>query len=386
MDDGRHRPRIPTGRIVRSILLMLWVRMGSLHGLDQCRPGGGWRRWLGGALPSDDRIGDVAALMDLSGLRDLLGHIYGKYRRNKNLLPWAHGLRVAIFDGHETPGSYLRCCPECLTRTVETRRGKRIHYYHRHVAALLLHERGALLLDMERQRPGEGEMAAAVRLLERLLSDYPGAFKLVAGDALYLNPTFCELALQHKKDFIGVLKNENRDLLTDARSLFPEATPIGFHQGKTTYACWDIEGFRSWWQLDYPVRVVRSVETRTVRRQRTKREETEPTEWIWATSLSSERVSTRAVVRLGHGRWAIENQGFNVLVNQWHADHMYKHDPNAIIVFHLLLFAAYNLFHAFVRLNLKPPIRQGRTHRFWAGLIASEFYQRLRPAPSAHPP
>ncbi len=63
--------------------------------------------------------------------------------------------------------------------------------------------------------------------------------------------------------------------------------------------------------------------------------------------------STQRVVRLGHARWDIQNPGFNELVNAWHGDHVYKHDSNAIEAFWLTLLLAYNLFHAFVRLNLK---------------------------------
>ena len=44
---------------------------------------------------------------------------------------------------------------------------------------------------------------------------------------------------------------------------------------------------------------------------------------------------------------------FNELVNGWHADHIYKHDPTAIEAFTLLAFLAYNLFHAFLACNLK---------------------------------
>ena len=35
----------------------------------------------------------------------------------------------------------------------------------------------------------------------------------MAGDALYLDPRLCKLILKHNKDFIAVLKNENRDLI-----------------------------------------------------------------------------------------------------------------------------------------------------------------------------
>jgi hypothetical protein len=61
-------------------------------------------------------------------------------------------------------------------------------------------------------------------------------------------------------------------------------------------------------------------------------------------------------------------------VNDWHADHVYKHDPNAIEAFTLLAFLAYNLFHAFLIRNVKPQLREGKTESFWVHLIAAQIY------------
>ena len=66
-------------------------------------------------------------------------------------------------------------------------------------------------------------------------------------------------------------------------------------------------------------------------------------------------------MRFGHQRWDIENYSFNGLVNEWHADHVFKHDAGAIKCFLPVAFLAYNIFHAFIALNLKPQARQGKT-------------------------
>lgn len=39
----------------------------------------------------------------------------------------------------------------------------------------------------------------------------------------------------------------------------------------------------------------------------------------------------------------------------------------------LLAFLAYNIFQAFIALNLKPEVRRGRTMEFWVRLIAAEI-------------
>jgi hypothetical protein len=47
-----------------------------------------------------------------------------------------------------------------------------------------------LLLDQEPQRPGEGEVQTALRLLARVIPAYPRAFTLVLADALYAQTPF----------------------------------------------------------------------------------------------------------------------------------------------------------------------------------------------------
>jgi hypothetical protein len=95
---------------------------------------------------------------------------------------------------------------------------------------------------------------------------------------------------------------------------------------------------------------------------------------MWVTTLPAARASTALVVHLGHARWDIENYGFNELVNSWHADHIYRHDPHAIEAFTLLAFLAYNLFHAFLARNIKPQLRCTKTESFWAQLITAQIY------------
>jgi hypothetical protein len=384
--DGRKRPRIPTLLVLKSLLLMLWSRLGSFNALEQERPGGGWRRWLGGALHSADNLGQVAATLDLRDLRRALYKHYALRRRKKTLKPFARGLWPLILDGHEGNASFLRYCPECSRRTVHTKAGDRIQYYHRYVLALLLHAEGVLLLDVEAVRPGEDELAAARRLVERLLTHLPRAFNVVVGDALYLNPQLARLVADRRKYFLAVLKNENRDLLVDARSLFSEVNPTAHQERKTTSLWWDIDGFTSWPQFGDPVRVARSVETTTVRRQATKTDETRTVEWVWATNLPSHKFPTATIVRLGHRRWSIENEAFNELVNDWHVDHIYKHDLTAMVAMWLLVCLAYNLFHVFVVRNLKPQCRKGHDLRHWANLIRAAFYNALPLRPRPRPP
>ena len=384
--DARTRRHIPTLRIVRSLLLMMWVRIGSLNGLEQARSGGFWSRWLGGKMPSADALGDAAAALSLDDLREEAHRQYLVLKRNKAIQPLPGGFLVLVLDGHESGASYLRASSGSLQRKITTAKGERVQFYYRHVAALLLHGGGQLLLDIEAQLPGEGEIAAALRLFERVAARYHRAFNVVAGDALYLNPDFCRRVLSKGKDFVIVLKNENRDLITDARGLLPLVEPILWEEKDVKRQCWDIGDLTTWTQFGSPVRVVRSLETRSVRRQLADEVVTETTEWLWATSLPKDRASTKTIIRIGHGRWTIENQGFNELVNEWHADHIYKNHPNAIAALLLLVFLAYNLFHALLSRNIKPAIRMAFTAHFLAEKLSACFYACVSLHASARSP
>jgi hypothetical protein len=246
--------------------------------------------------------------------------------------------------------------------------------------AVLLCRDFVLLLDLELQRPGEDEVAAATRLLERLCRDYPRAFDMVVADGLYARAPFFKMVEDHGKDAIAVLKDDRRDLFQDAIGLFKQEEPVIFQRDGVTCECWDIEGFTSWPQVGQDVRVVQSLETKTVRPQMTGMEESRKSEWMWVTTVPKERVGTEPFVITGHKRWDIENKAFNELVNFWHADHVYKHTPTAIEACWLLTMLAYNLFEAFIHLNLKAVVREAHTKQHFACLIAADIYGEPRAA------
>ena len=127
------------------------------------------------------------------------------------------------------------------------------------------------------------------------------------------------------------------------------------------------------------MRVIRSLETYSVRRQLTKKDELRISDWIWVITLPAAQVPVERAVGFGHQRWDIENHGFNELVEGWHADHVLKHDSAAIECFLLMTFLALILFHALLYLNMKPSLRQGKSTEFWAKVMAAEIYQDFIP-------
>ena len=362
---------MPAGTALEALFLMFFGRLGSLNALEQTRSSAFWSRRLGRSLPSADTLGRVAAGVDPDRVREVLDAFYAARKAAKAIPAPPHGLMALVVDGHESTSSELRCCDGCLERVVTTSKGPRTQYYHRYVAGLLVGDGVELWLDLEPQRRGEDEVAAAIRLTERIHGAHPRAFDVVVGDGLYTQARFFEAIRALGKDVIAVLKREELRLTREARELLNQldAVAVARPKGRTCQA-WDVEDLRLGEDDAIPVRVVRTIETTSVRRQRTGRVETMTTEWLWVTTIERARASTATIISIGHRRWAVENEGFNVLANHWKADHIYRNDPVAIEMLTLLAMLAANVAQAFLEGSLKPEFRARTTLSHVIALIA----------------
>jgi hypothetical protein len=387
VEDSRKLPQIPTSTVARSVFTMCLAKLGSLNALEQLKKCGILKKHIGAELPSADSLGRIFSLIDSDTIRHINKELYRQLKRNKALNAPAHGLMALTVDGHESHASYKRRCTGCLERKIGEEDKERIQYYHRNVTALLVGADFCFLLDAEPQIPGEWEVACAIRLLERVLRNYPRAFDVVVADALYANSTFFNFLLKHNKDIIAVLKDEQRDLLQHAELLFAGSEPSAeYTDGGTKIKVWDGNGFVSWPQVNQPtVRVVATEEASRITRQLDGKTETIKSSWKWVTTLLPLRANAKAIVQLGHDRWSVENQGFNELVNQWHSDHVYKHDATAILNFWLMTMSAANTFEIFFHRNLKLTLRRAFTKQHFTKLITSQLYSSL-PACSGIPP
>ena len=206
------------------------------------------------------------------------------------------------------------------------------------------------------------------------------------GDAKFTDPRFFQFVTSHGKDVLTVLKDERRDLIQDALGLFNATEPTWVcEKARKVIRCWDKEGFTTWPQCGKTVRVVLARETTKVQRQLNKHVEELTSQWLWVTSLPADRIGSEAVVKLGHDRWAIENQGFNEAVNRWHSDHIYKHHPVAILVLWLMFMIAYNVFQWFFHRSLKLAYRAKVTMQHVARMLSGCLYQALPEAKAQSP-
>ena len=374
--DARSLPRIPAGRVAKGLFLMVLTRLGSLNALEQSAQSRFWRRTLGGPLPSADTLGRVPAGMDEDQLREILAGHYTRLKRNKALPPPPHGLIALVLDGHELTWSTRRECKGGLTRTVGSEETAHEQHYHRYVMASLIGKGFHLFVDVEEIAPGEDEVAAALRLVRRVHGTYARAYDVVMGDALYARADFFLAVRALGKHVLTVLKQKERHLYKDAMGLLALQQPVSFtrRRGRTHVLAWDLPEMTSWTQMGCAVRVVRTRETTATRRQKSGQIEEQTVEWMWVTTLSPLQLPTRALVELAHGRWDIENQGFNEAVNHWRMDHVYRHEPTAMRVLLLLTMLAMNVVRAFQRRALKPAVRAAFSLLHIARCMLAELY------------
>lgn len=391
LPDPRKRPQIPLTAIWSSAMAMFALRCRSLHSIaGHLRAPGRLDRMTGPVKPSDDTMGRVFAGMDTAPLRAVLTSLARQLARNKALeSPWP--LRFAAVDGHELFKSRSRHCPGCCERTINVDGKEVVEYFHRVVVCHLVGLNFPLPLDLEPVAPGEGEIAAARRVLERVFSVFPRLFDAVCGDALYFEAPFFNFCIEHRKHVVAVLKGDRRLLLKDAKGLFDSMTPVRREERGREILLWDEENFTSAEGVARPLRVVRTEETPLERRiaKRSKTGGTEKTEepqetpgavkdkpvkhWCWATTIPKKDLPARQLAQAGHARWDIENDNFNDLSTHWGLDHCYKHDPAAILNFILTLFITFVTLKSFHLRHVKDPRIKALAfialaHEFLAGI------------------
>lgn len=374
--DARPYPEIPPSVFPAAFFAMFCCRMGSFNALEQQRGDKNWRSWLGGHdIPSADELAYVSRRTRTEDLRNCLGHIYERLKRNK-ILQAKNGWILAAIDGHEMGSSYHRSSENCLQREIEVGGKKKTQYYNRQVSLLLISEDFEFFIDMEMQRPGEDEVAAAIRLINRVVKNHPRCFEVLVADALYLRPSVIDCLRVHNKHLIAVVKKNQPELLEEAHVLMEPSEALVFKQlnPKKTITIRDMEGFTTE-SIVEPIRIVWAREQAVVRQRIDHRWEQKETlsDWFWATTIPQSLASAKTIWGFGHDRWKIENEGFNELVTHWNADHYFHHHENSIEVMWLMLFMAYAVYHCFYLRNLKDAVKKGHSVIYFAQQIAASM-------------
>lgn len=393
LPDGRKRPFIPTQRVVGSLFVGAALRVRSLNELEGHLCRSPFQRALGAEaregkkLLSADTLSRVLDGLDCPSLERLLQGIVGKAERNKVFRQGAFGrLRCVAIDGWEPFSSFTRHCGGCLTREVRVGEQMKTRYCHRVVVALLLGFHPEVVLGVEplrsadqrsdlpethSDRPHEGELTAALRLLRRLHESYGDWIDLVVLDALYANgPTFRTLDACGYGGIVTV-KKETDEPLREARALAANA-PVQRWWDEERLEEIEVRDLDQITTLDSypkPIRVILA----TVRNPK----KGAPSEWAAAVvGVQARSLSPRTIHGIQRSRWHIENTGFHQFATALHLGRAWRHTPNAILSLFLLWMLATNLLRlfAFRRLRL-PPIAADPCRTLAA--LTLEIYEAL---------
>jgi hypothetical protein len=281
-----------------------------------------------------------------------------------------YGLRCLLIDLNELFKSEKRHCDACQVRDKKLTRGGEQgvvkEYFHQAVALVWASGDTPWPIGWELLQPGEGELTAAVRLLERLLPRLRKSADLVMGDALYCCRPFFKVVHDHRLNALAISSaqtemDQEMDLLMTTQS--PRTTP-----GKVDVWEYDSAAWKA--QLKCNLRVLH-YERRYAAKS-------------WRHERKTLRVVTSAPVALmpsgqgwkvGRCRWQIENGTFNILTRDYELTHNYRHSPTAIITLLVLRSLAYCLTRAYYRFATG---RSKSAQRFvrWFTLVFTDAWVR----------
>lgn len=210
-----------------AIVFIHIANLGSLNSFSQSKTSKS-------KLPSVSTIARVADKVDIDSIRDVAAHVYKISRAKKMIEPYL-GQYIAIIDAHEITTSQYCKCSQCRKRKRKIKNGIKYEYYHSFTALILAGGKYSFVLDIKPIAPGENEVTSSCRLTKRVCQNYPRAFKILIGDALYLNEKIFKLLESHHKKTIAVLKEERRQLFEEANRLSLLTEPKIYTDSKTTY-------------------------------------------------------------------------------------------------------------------------------------------------------
>jgi Transposase DDE domain len=347
MGDARHNPKISPSSVFLSLFHSFVFRLPSFQSLERDLKDSHLVDWIGAERAfSDDTLRYSLCGFEMAPLEKMLVDVNQRLKRSKAFDDGRVQGRVGVaIDGIEVVSSFSRHCEFCSERKVKRKENGRavehVQYFHRAVGCQIVRCDVKSFLGMEWQMPGEGEVAAALRLLDRLEQQYGSRFfDIILLDALYAQSPVLDRIQQSGKDVVITLKQNCPDLYKSAVRLFSRREPdaiVTEQRGHKIYECkiWSTEGLPFADRTDL-VRVVRAEEVLRRNRQRdgVTTEYATDHEWLWITTLDEKQFSPATIRRLGHDRWLQENNGWMDLTKHWAFKHGFlhacNHRPNTI--------------------------------------------------------
>ena len=379
LEDNRKEPDIDIKNIFLGYFFGSALRMKATSTIEEETRDGVLKKRVGDI--SDDTIGYGLDHLDVKSVQEGWYMLARRAKRNGMLRnsPF-HDYIVGVLDGIETYSSYSehRHCDRCLSRVVETNKGKKIQYYHKVVVLTLVGYDFPIPIGLEMIKKGEDEVNCALRLLKRIVENLGVRFlDIVICDALYCNPNFFD---ECKKLGIvpgAVLKENQENLLESARSQKKVNTPvIKIETDEEKLKLWDF-GEVFWATADQDVRVIwadrevwekervgkkgkkkkkkkgkkgKKDEMGKKGKKRKKEQDNNENEdedelskiqslhleWRWVDkknvfvfSKEINHLPSEVVYSIGRHRWDIDAKIFMDMVKHWHLKHKTLHFKNA---------------------------------------------------------
>jgi len=239
-----------------------------------------------------------------------------------------YGKRCAVLDLNELFKSEKIHCPQCQVRekTVQDRQGEKRtvwEYYHQAVALVWVNGPIPLVLGWELLAPGEGELTAALRLLERLLPRLRKSLDLILGDALYCCRPFFQAVCGAGLEGLAISSGQTE--MDEEIALLQKTDPPRIVPG-IDVAVWEMESEAWRPQLKRPLRVIHCE-----RRYEAPAWKHERQQLRVVTSVPVEILPAGQGWKVGRSRWRIENGLFNVLTRDYSLTHNYHHAVTALV-------------------------------------------------------
>jgi transposase len=385
--DGRDplRTTIPLPAILLSILCLFWLDLRSLRSLEDRLHRSAHLRcvvkmlgWPG--TISDDTLAAALDHTDVDMVRAIL-HRQGKREFQRwSTDRWSQSVlgrrlkavgaghlaakMIVAIDGHHLFTTEHRSCADCYVTTV-TRTGadglpvEVEQHQHKVVVAHWIGVHPAIVLDFEPILPGDNELTAAYRLIERLGRVYGDMIGTVTADALYDGDPFRLLIRSQDWHAVYRHKDERRDPGRSGRATLDRhdpqrQKPDGRHrEGPTCYEGWDV-----------PEGNCRYLEVRRTRPLPKGREGQAIQVGACITTWPARSAPWAAIAIIMETRWYIENTAFHELAKPWAWDRGFAHQnrPTAVWAMAGLALVAFNAFQAYVYRHLKlDPAKPQRT-------------------------
>ena len=379
--EGRLYPQIPAAPVVVSLFLGALLGLSSWLQVAKKSRKKTWQRLMDYSTGlNHEMFNYVSELLSLADLREHLYTVARRAKANKALDRFKiSGYHVLALDANELFASRSHCCEACCTRWVKVTGAdgqptEVLEYYHRVVVAHLVGS--DLILDLEPIRPGEEECAAALRLLGRLRRCLGVRFfDVVSVDAWYTKTPFLCAVQKLGWDVVAVLKQTDYEAYKESDALCPPQAQVVFQEKRRRIQLREVLEVPLTQQPQPIVRVVLSEETWQERQRRGKtwQWESKGSHWRWVVTDGLSHVPMQGIWQIGHGRWGIENQAFNLLTRAYHLRHCFHHHPVAILAWLLIMVLAVNVTRLFYRHWVVPRTASDFT---WSDLL-EEFRENL---------